>query len=85
MTIMPGLENFNWRDENTDDLASMITDLIELANTNYLKYLAAAATHDQQQVWDRYHESFALEQDIDTLTTFYGMLNRAGLRRLPPQ
>ncbi len=85
MTIMPGLDFFNRRDESADDLTSMITDLIELANANYLKYLAAAATHDQQQVWDRYHESFALEQDIDTLTTLYGMLNRSSLRRLPPQ
>ncbi len=85
MSIMPGLEFFNQRDENIDDLASMITDLVERANANYLRYLAAVATHDQQQVWDRYHESFALEQDIDTLTTFYGIFNRSGWRRLPPQ
>ncbi|MCC7207741.1 MAG: hypothetical protein IT323_10560 [Anaerolineae bacterium] len=83
MTILPGLEMYPWRDERLDDLFGMINDLMEQANANYLKQLAAAATHDEIEVWDRYHESLALEKDIDTLTTLYELASRANFRRMP--
>ncbi len=59
MSILPGLDFFNRLGERSDNFAGMISDLIEQANANYLHYLAAAATTDVEQVWQRYHESFA--------------------------
>lgn len=85
MSILPGLDISHWRDDRADDLIGMISDLVEQANTNYLKYLAAAATHDQEQVWDRYHESIALEKDIDTLTILYEFASQSSIRRMLKQ
>jgi hypothetical protein len=85
MSILPGLDISHWRDDRADDLIGMISDLVEQANANYLKYLAAAATHDQEQVWDRYHESIALEKDIDTLTILYEFTSQSSMRRMLKQ
>jgi hypothetical protein len=85
MSILPGLDISHWRDDRADDLIGMISDLVEQANANYLKYLAAAATHDQEQVWDRYHESIALEKDIDTLTILYEFASQSSIRRMLKQ
>ncbi|MCE7949117.1 MAG: hypothetical protein DYG88_16985 [Chloroflexi bacterium CFX4] len=82
MSILPGLDFFNRLGERSDNFAGMISDLIEQANANYLHYLAAAATTDVEQVWQRYHESFALEHDIDTLSALYDLVHRSSLRSL---
>jgi len=82
MSILPGLDFFNRLNERSDNYASMISDLIEQANTNYLQYLAAAAITDVEQAWQRFHESFALEQDIETLSALYEFLRRDSMRML---
>lgn len=82
MSILPGLDFFNRTAERSDNYASMISDLIEQANANYLQYLAAAAITDIDQVWQRFHESFALEQDIETLSALYEFLRRDSIRTL---
>ncbi|PJF37401.1 MAG: hypothetical protein CUN49_00640 [Candidatus Thermofonsia Clade 1 bacterium] len=82
MSILPGIEFFNRLSERSNDYADMISDLIEQAHTNYLHYLAAAATTDVEQVWQRFHESFALEQDIDTLATLYELVRRNAICNL---
>ncbi len=81
-SIVPGLEAFHSRDRRAEDLAGMITDLIEQANSNYIGYLAAAATDNQDLVWARYHASFELEKDIDMLTAMYELANRSTRWRL---
>ena len=83
MSILPGLDLFLLHNHRSDDLAGMITQLIEQANANYLKYLAAAATDKREQVWARFHESFKLEADIDTLTIMYDLMARSNTWRLP--
>ncbi|CAG1013015.1 MAG: hypothetical protein IT322_01965 [Anaerolineae bacterium] len=82
MSILPGLTSLHWRDESADELTGMIGDLIEQANTNYLQYLAAAATQKKEQAWSRYHESIDLERDIDTLTLLYEIAGNTAARRL---
>ncbi|PJF30310.1 MAG: hypothetical protein CUN51_08355 [Candidatus Thermofonsia Clade 1 bacterium] len=82
MSILPGLNFFNRLNERSDGYDSMIRDLIEQANANYLHYLAAAATTDIEEVWQRYHESFALEHDIDTLSALYEFVQRNSVRNL---
>lgn len=88
MTILPGLPGLNTphpRAHRTDELAGMITQLIEQANANYLQYLAAAATEDEDQVWARFNDSFQLEQDIDTLTLLYEHVARSNRWHMPRQ
>ncbi|GAB4555795.1 MAG: hypothetical protein OHK0023_27430 [Anaerolineae bacterium] len=58
----------------------MLNDLAEQAHENFLRYLAAAATTNIEEVWDRFRESFALEQDIDTLITMYEFVNSSPIR-----
>lgn len=82
MSILPGLDFFNRLAERSDNYAGMISDLIEQANTNYLHYLAAAATTDIEEAWQRFHESFALEHDIDTLSMLYELVRRNSIRDL---
>jgi hypothetical protein len=71
MSTLPGLENHYWHDDQSDELTGMISNLIEVANQNYLKYLAASASHNTDAVWERYTESYSLEHDINTLTKLY--------------
>jgi hypothetical protein len=82
MSILPGLDFFNRLGERSDNYASMISDLIEQANANYLQYLAAAAITDVEQAWQCFHESFALEQDIETLSALYEFWQRNSTRIL---
>lgn len=83
MSILPGLDFFNRSQDYHDSLAGMIGDLIEQANTNYLRYLAAAATHNIEQAWDCYSESLALEEDIATLSRLHGLVSQSAKRDHP--
>ncbi|MCS6870095.1 MAG: hypothetical protein RML95_04610 [Anaerolineae bacterium] len=82
MSILPGLDFLNTLNERSDSYASMISDLIEQANANYLHFLAAAATTDVEEVWRRFHESLALERDIDRLSTLYEFMRHNSVRNL---
>jgi hypothetical protein len=83
MSILPGLDFFNRPQDYPDSFAGMIGDLIEQANTNYLNYLAAAATHNIEQAWDCYTESLALEEDIATLSRLQGLISQSAKRERP--
>lgn len=63
-------ENHN---EHQDELLGMIHDLIGQANSNYLRTLIASSKRDGDEVWQRYHESFSLDEDINTLTILHVM------------
>lgn len=80
MSILPGFEAFYRVGERSNPITAMLNDLAEQAHDNFLKYLAAAATTNVEEAWHRFRESFALEQDIDTLITMYEFVNSSPTR-----
>lgn len=83
MTILPGLEISSRLQGFREGLAGMIDDLIEQANSNYLKSLAAAAIHNPDQAWDCYSESLALMEDITTLSNLHELVTQAAKWKPP--
>jgi hypothetical protein len=60
-------------DSGEDILLDMISDLIGQSNRNYLHTLIASAKQNSDEVWERFNEGFALDEDIYKLTTYHLM------------
>jgi hypothetical protein len=70
---MSNMQGFDFQDDTYNGFLDLMTELIEQANNNYLKTLIASSQRDGDQVWQRYHEGFALDEDITTLATFHAL------------